>query len=682
MKLTYNWLKEFVDITISPRELADKLTMAGLEVTSLEARDGDTVIEIEITSNRPDWLSVAGIAREVAAITGKKLKLSQDTRHKTQERSKLSASGVPHFDIIIEDKKDCPLYTARVITAVTVEPSPEWLQRRLELIGCRSVNNIVDITNYILFTWGEPLHAFDLDTLSGGSIIVRRAEVGEKITMINGQEKQLDPGILVIADRQKPVAVAGVMGGKDSEVGERTKNILLEAAVFNPVVVRRGRQALGLQSESAYRFERGVDTENVDFSSQKALALIGGSAGGSCVLVKHSGIQHAPGRQVSLELEALNRLLGVVIEPAQVKRILISLGFKVSVKSKNVFSAQVPSFRQDVCLDRDLVEEAARIFGYDNIPASLPAFIAQARYTNSLSEADLIKDCLTSLGLFEVVTHSLVDDAFLRKSCVSSADPVALQNPLSEEQGVLRTTLIPSLLRCAAGNLNQNQELVNIFEVAHVFSRVEGEVLEKPVVSFVLCGERNFWLTEGRLRDEMGMLHVKGIIEAVFSQAGIRDYSFRAQEGCAEIEVLVKREPVGKMYALRKNILEQFQIKNRSLFAAELSLEKIFAAADLKKKFKAMPAYPAISRDISLVIKAGVPVADILSAIKEKAGALLREAAVVDCYQGKQIPVGFKGLTISCLYRSDEGTLVESQIAPLHAGASEVLRERFAAVLR
>ncbi len=677
MKLTYNWLKEFVDITISPQALADKLTMAGLEVTSLEARDGDTVIEIEITSNRPDWLSVVGIAREVAAVTGKKLKLPAVSGYPVTR-----LSGYPDLELNIENKHDCPLYTARIITGVTVKPSPEWLQRRLELIGCRSVNNIVDITNYVLFTWGEPLHAFDLDTLSRGSIVVRRAKMGEKMLMINGQEKQLDPGILVIADRQKPVAVAGVMGSKETEVSEKTKDILLEAAVFDPVVVRRGRQALGLQSESAYRFERGVDRENADLSSQKAVALIGESAGGRCVLAKHAGALKTPGKQVSLELEVLNSLLGVVIEPARVKRILISLGFKVSAKSKSVLTAGVPSFRQDVCLDRDLVEEAARIFGYDNIPTSLPAFVAQAQYINSSGDTDFIKDCLTSLGLFEAVTHSLVDDAFLRKSGISQAEPVALQNPLSEEQGVLRTTLIPSLLRCVAGNLNQNQGLVNIFEVAHVFSRAAGEVTEKPVVSFVLCGQRNFWLAQGRLQDEMGPLHVKGIIETIFSRAGIRDYGFRAQENCPEIEVLIKGECAGKIYMPRKDALEQFQIKNKKVFAAELSLDKLFAAADFKKRFKALAAYPAISRDVSLVIKADVPVAEILSAIKEKAGALLRDVSVVDCYQGKQIPAGFKGLTISCLYRSDEGTLAESQIAPLHAAASEVLRERFSAVLR
>jgi phenylalanyl-tRNA synthetase beta chain len=682
MKLTYNWLKEFVDVTISPQALADKLTMAGLEVTSLEPRDGDTVIEIEITSNRPDWLSVVGIAREVAAITGKKLKLTQDTRHKTQVKKKPADSGVNHFDITIENKKDCPLYTARIITGVTVKPSPEWLRSRLEIIGCRSVNNIVDITNYILFTWGEPLHAFDLDTLNRESVVVRRAKMGEKMLMINGQEKQLDPGILVIADRQKPVAAAGVMGSKETEVSEKTKNILLEAAVFDPVVIRRSRQALGLQSESAYRFERGVDRENVDLSSQRALALIRELAGGECVLAKHAGTLKTPEKQVSLELEALNRLLGVVIEPAKIKRILISLGFKVSAKSKSVLTAGVPSFRQDVSVDRDLVEEAARIFGYENIPASLPAFIAQAQYTNSLDNTDFIKDCLTSLGLFEAVTYSLVDEAFLRRTGISPAEPVALQNPLNEEQGVLRTTLIPSLLRCVAGNLNQNQGLVNIFEVAHVFSTAAGEVLEKPVVSFVLCGQRNFWLAQGRLQDEMGPLHVKGIIETIFSRAGIRDYGFRAQENCPEIEVLIKGECAGKIYMPRKGLLEQFQIKNKKVFAAELSLDKLFAAADFKKKFKALLAYPAISRDVSLVIKADIPVSEILSAIKEKAGALLRDVSVVDCYQGKQIPAGFKGLTISCLYRSDEGTLAESQVAPFHAAASEVLRERFAAVLR
>jgi len=307
MKVTYNWLKDFVEIKIPPQALVNKLTMAGLEVTSLEPKEGDCVFEIEVTSNRPDCLSVIGIAREVAAITGKKLKLLSAIRYP------LSAKNSQLISIRIEDKKDCPLYTAKIIRDVKVKPSPAWIKKRLELIGCRSVNNIVDITNYVLFTWGEPLHAFDLGKIKGSTIFVRRAKTGEKITTIDGEQRALDSDILIIADNQNPIAIAGVMGGKDTEVIERTHDILLEAAVFNPIIVRRGRQKLGIQSDSSYRFERSVDAQIVEKASWQAVELIQKLAGGSCIFAKSSGLPQAKKKSLSLEVSTVNKILGVDI---------------------------------------------------------------------------------------------------------------------------------------------------------------------------------------------------------------------------------------------------------------------------------------------------------------------------------------------------------------------------------
>ncbi|MDD5730640.1 MAG: phenylalanine--tRNA ligase beta subunit-related protein, partial [Candidatus Omnitrophica bacterium] len=268
MKVTYNWLKDFVDIKVPPQALADKLTMAGLEVVSLEESGGDFVFEIEITSNRPDWLSVSGVAREVAAITGSKLKQPKTAGFKPQAKIKAAAGGINQANIKIENKKDCPLYTGKIIRGVKVGASPEWLKKRLEAVGCRSVNNVVDITNYILFETGHPLHAFDLDKLNTQAVTVRRGRPEEKIVIIDGQEKKLDGEILVIADKEKAVAIAGVMGGKDTEVSFSTVNIFLEAAVFNPAVVRKSRQKLGLQSDSSYRFERGVNPHTAESASR------------------------------------------------------------------------------------------------------------------------------------------------------------------------------------------------------------------------------------------------------------------------------------------------------------------------------------------------------------------------------------------------------------------------------
>jgi phenylalanyl-tRNA synthetase beta chain len=298
MKFTYNWLKDFVDVKITPEALAQRLTMAGLEVGNVEAKDGDFVFEAEITSNRPDWLSVIGIAREVAAITGAKMKSAKASKCRC-------AKAAGKFAIKVEDKSDCPLYSAKIIREVKVGPSPKWLKERLELIGCRSINNVVDITNYCLFTWGEPLHAFDLDKLSGAEIIVRRAKNSEKLVTIDQVERKLDADILVIADPVKPVAVAGVMGGKDTEVTGYTKNILLEAAVFNGSVVRRGRQKLGLSTDSSYRFERGVDFETAEFSSCQASRMIEELALGKCILTKSLRVALPKTKIINLDLPTL-----------------------------------------------------------------------------------------------------------------------------------------------------------------------------------------------------------------------------------------------------------------------------------------------------------------------------------------------------------------------------------------
>jgi len=331
MKVAYSWLKDFVDIKLSPEELAEKLTLAGLEAVSLKKCEGDFVFEIEVTSNRPDWLSVSGVAREISAITGCKFNLGRLQRQKTKPKNRRPV------EILVTDRKDCPFYSAAIICGVKVAPSPDWLRKRLEAIGCRSINNVVDATNYILFELGQPLHAFDLDTLHEQGVIVRRGKQGEKVVTIDGQEIALDQDILVIADRSRPVAVAGIMGGKETEVTEKTSNILLESAVFNPILVRRNKQKLGLQSESAYRFERGVDLETARIASWAAQELIHKLAGGETLAYKSLGVNKVSGITLKLEMQYLFRILGIKIPAFKAKQILSGLGFSVKPGAKRSF---------------------------------------------------------------------------------------------------------------------------------------------------------------------------------------------------------------------------------------------------------------------------------------------------------------------------------------------------------
>ncbi|MDO8489296.1 MAG: phenylalanine--tRNA ligase subunit beta, partial [Candidatus Omnitrophota bacterium] len=521
MKVTYSWLKDFVDLKIPPAELAEKLTMAGLEVVSLEEIGGDSVFEIEITSNRPDWLSVAGIAREVSAICGLKLKTvnPKETKIKTNDCLSVKISSIA--------KGDCSFYSIRVICDVKVGPSPEWLKKRLTSLGCRPVNNIVDITNYILFETGQPLHAFDLDTLNQREINVRRAKTDEKIITIDGLQRILSPEILVIADKDKLIAIAGIMGGKEAEVTFKTRNILLESAVFNPILVRRAKQKLAIQSESAYRFERGVDFETAKAASLAAQELILKLASGRPCIYKSIGAKKSTNPIINLDAAYVNKVLGVVIPVIKIKQILSRLGLQVKIKTKNILQLKIPSFRQDLKLQIDLIEEIARIYGYAKIPKTIPAIRPGQGIADKRGVSCGIKNILSGLGLHEVITYSLIDHNLLIKSGINTdRSPIEILNPLSCEQGVLRPTLLPSLIRCIAYNLNQQQENIKIFEIASSFSGESDSIREEPCLGIALCGINSFLTNQGLVKDEVTLLHLKGTLEILFGRLGVRGFDF------------------------------------------------------------------------------------------------------------------------------------------------------------
>jgi phenylalanyl-tRNA synthetase beta chain len=679
MRFTYNWLKDFVDIKISPHALAAKLTMAGIEIASLEKAGSDFVFEAEITSNRPDWLSVAGIAREVAALTGKKIRIPPlAAERKTNKRK---GSG---FSIRIEDKKDCPLYTARVISDVRVGPSPDWLTKRLEAIGCRSVNNVVDITNYVMFTLGQPLHAFDLDKLHTDRIGVRRAHPGETLISIDGGELRLDRDALVITAKGKPVAVAGVMGGRDTEVTSATKNILLEAAIFNPVVVRRGRRKLGMQSESSYRFERGVDPGSVEFASRLAAQMITELAGGACVLDKASGSLRPKQNTVSLSTDRARNILNLgSLNPIRIKQILQGLGFSAKITKKNIFAVKAPTFRQDVRLEADLIEEIARIAGYDNIPTTLPSIIPQFSHDPKRELVSRAKEILAGLGLNEVITYSLVPREWLTYANTGQLPSIEVANPLSREQEVLRPTLIASLLRCIAYNLNQQRDHAAIFEIADVFfSRESGEAGEELKLGIALCGERQLWSGQGRVRDDANILEVKGIAEVLFQRLGLEKNACKFIPREDRIAVSVQDNEVGYLVKPPRNIVEQFDIKNKDVFAAEISLDKLFACMCLQRRFTPFARFPGISRDISLEVKEDIPASRLLEIVTANAAPLLEEAQITDYYKGKQVAWGFKGITVTCRYASSERTLTDAEVNALHASVVAELEKQVQAKIR
>jgi phenylalanyl-tRNA synthetase beta chain len=442
------------------------------------------------------------------------------------------------------------------------------------------------------------------------------------------------------------------------------------------------RQSLGIQSDSSYRFERGVDLQIVEKAAGCAAGLIRECSGGKYVLAKSAGRAQIKKRSIFLRVPTVAQILGSKMSATEIKRILNSLGLKTRAQAKNSLRVDIPSYRPDLVLAIDLIEEIARIHGFASIPRTLPALKPEVNTNPKRNLVTLIKNILIGLGLNEVVTYSLTDRGSSSSfGVIDEGEPIEILNPLSREQEILRPRLMPSLAACVAYNLNQKQDYVNIFEIAGTFTYGASGPREELRLGIALCGSRSLLLEGGLIRDTAGLLHLKGIIEELFTRLGIREYRFKAQ-GAGEITVSVANEKIGSLTRLAQNILEGLGIKNKEVFVAELKLERLFASTDLNKKFAHLAVYPGISRDISLILKEEIPAADILSAIKEHGGLLLRQAKVVDYYKGKQIPAGFKGLTLSCLYRADERTLTEAEITPLHSRLCTFLKDRFSAQIR
>ncbi|MFC1808077.1 phenylalanine--tRNA ligase subunit beta, partial [Candidatus Omnitrophota bacterium] len=476
MKISYEWLREYVNTKIRVDNLSPILTMAGHEVTAIEQRGNDFILEIEVTPNRADCLSHIGIAREVSAMTKKSLKLPVANIKENKSTKKSIA-------IEIENKKDCPLYTGRVIKNVNVAVSPKWLIRRIESIGLRPVNNIVDSTNFVLFEMGQPLHAFDLDKLCGDRIIIRRAKKGEKIITIDGIERELKPDILVIADTEGPVAIAGVMGGKQTEVTQETKNILLESACFDMVTTRRSSFKLGLSSDSSYRFERGIDIAGVLSGSDRASELISSIAKGSVCNLNSDGSKIKVPESIILRMTQLNKILGTKLAPKDVKDILGRLDFKF--KGANNLEVISPSFRHDVSREADLFEEIARIYGYENIEPSAPNIITTAEDPESkdfMLKRNMAKEVLTSSGFNEVLTYSLVSRESISQMAHPQESVIAIQNPLSKEQEIMRQSLVPGILKSVRHNLSRQVQDIKIFELSNIYFKKEARLNEEPVL--------------------------------------------------------------------------------------------------------------------------------------------------------------------------------------------------------
>ena len=663
MRISYSWLKEYIDIRESPEDLSDMLMSAGLPTESIEVIGGDKVLEVEVTANRPDWLSYIGVAREVAAITGRKLKIPPIGKPEIKGRKS-------EIKIKVEDKTLCPRYTARIIRNVKVGDSPSWLKARLETMGLRPVNNVVDITNFCLFETGEPMHAFDLDKLSGsgGEVLIRKAKKGEKITAIDGVERTLEDSMLVIADSSKPVAIAGVMGGLNTEVNYSTKNILLEAAYFEPVSIRRTSRKLALSSDSSYRFERRVDISNIVYSSERATDLICQLAEGERGELIDIGVKPGKNKPVTLNIEKLDKVLGHNIPQAKVKKILVDLGLKLKESSKKKMSFEVPHFRYDLKDEVDLIEEVARVYGYNKIPGTIPPIFGQPeRISPDMVVLRKTRTALTGLGMDEIITYSLLSKKVIGKAAMPVEDAVCIANPLSIEQEAMRPSLMPGMLGATLWNINRRNKDLKLFEIGHIYGKSGSGFTERECLGMCITGEISNWAGGSR---NYSFFDLKGAVEILLTSLGIKDTSFACAAdrrfsdfSCASIKLA--GEHVGIIGEVETKILSDFDIKS-PVYICEIYLDKIFSHIKMGKKFEALPKYPSVFRDISIVADKEMPNQKILEFIRASAGAVLKDVRLVDRYSGKQIPDGKISLTYRIEYQNPAKTLEEKDVAETH----------------
>lgn len=685
MKISYNWLKEFVDIELSPRDLATKLTMAGLAVDAVEEHGDDFVLDIDLTSNRPDCLSHLGVAREAAAISAKPMRMP-DRYHDREGAAK--AADVTSVEILNPDL--CPRYTARIIKGVKIGPSPEWLVKRLEVMGQRSVNNVADITNYVMLELGQPLHAFDLAMLKGQRIIVRTARDGEKMTTLDGEDRTLNSQMLVIADAERTVALAGIKGGEDSGITEKTVDVLLEAAHFTPWQVRATSKALGLSTEASYRFERGTDPEIVPVASDRAAAMIAEIAGGEIL----SGLvdvypTESERHQISMRRARYELMTGLRLELGDAERILRALGFEVETDvEKDSLRAVAPSWRIDVSIEEDLIEEVARIAGYDNLQTTLPGSAGAGAYLHGESGRRAARQVLSGLGYNEAVSFSFVNaeaDALL--SAAADSARLQLRNPIDETQSHMRTTLLGGLLKALEHNFNYGSRNVKLFEIGKCFTD-DGE--ERPTeierLALVATGARNeFDWQAANARIEF--FDVKGAIESVAESLGLPALEFAAVENAAHLHpgrsglISLGGNPIGQVGQLHPRIAAEYKFK-QAVFVAELDLAAMLESDRLEVRYQPLPKYPTVVRDLALLIETAVPMAAIDRAIRDLKIPGLMDFRLFDLYAGKELPAGKHSIALSLRYRATDRTLTDEEINAMHESIVKKLTQEFSAEIR
>ena len=693
MKIVYNWLKDFVEVTATPDELASRLALSGTNIGGIETGAHGAVIDAEVSSNRPDCLGHYGIAREVGAVYKLPLK---PVSPKPQENTAAKASDAVRVEI--QSHELCGRFTARVIRGAKIQPSPQWLKERLEASGVASINNVVDVSNYVMLELGHALHAFDYDKVRDHRIVVRRAKPSEKIRTLDGIERTLDPGICMICDGDgsRAVGIGGIMGGAETEISFSTKNVLIECAWFDPITIRRATRILKLHTEASTRFGRGADPEMAELASRRCAELILQLTGGELlagVVDVYPG-KRAP-KKILLTRTELLRVMGADVPDKQIESSLSALGFApVRVDQTRgaedsllaAWECTQPSWRAEVEREIDLIEEVARLYGLDKFPARLPAARqGAARLPHYEAEAHL-RERLIGLGYREILTipHVAEDrDALFRPPDVQ---PARLANPLSKEASVLKSTGVVTMTAALEWNLNRGQRNVRLFEIGRHYRLRSAESVETPILTIGATGEareKGLYDTER----EYSFADLKGDLDALGALGGGMTWSegsvswlHPARRG----RISLPSGPIGEAGELARRVAEQLKLR-QEIFLAELQLQPLYAAIRADKesrKYEAVPRFPGVERDFSLLLSDGTHFSDVVAAIRSLNIQEIASIEAIDLFRGKNVPAGKYSLLVRVTFQSREATLTEAQLAGFSARIVGVLEKQLGAQLR
>src|SRR5712671_5425824 len=692
MKVVYNWLKDFVDVTAAPQELASRLALSGTNIAGVENGPHGAVIDAEVSSNRPDCLGHYGISREVSAIYKLPLK------HVSPKPAESAAKASDAVKVEIQSPELCGRFTARVIRNVKIQPSPKWLKDRLEASGVASISNVVDVSNYVMLELGHALHTFDYDKVRDHKIIVRRAKPGEKIRALDGIERQLDSNICMISDGDgsRAIGIGGIMGGAETEISFSTKNVLIECAWFEPVAIRRAARFLKLHTEASTRFGRGADPEMAELASRRAAELILQLAGGELLA---GVVDIYPGKRAAKKIRVTRaeilRVMGADVPDKEVEASLGALGFAPVRIDQNrgaegsllaAWECTQPSWRADVEREIDLIEEIARIYGLDNFPPRLPAARqGAARLPHYEAEASL-RERLIGLGYREIVTIPHVAeerDALFRPA---DASPARLSNPLSEEAGVLKSTGIVTMAAALEGNLNHGQRNVRLFEIGRHYRLQGNESVETRVLTIGATGEAREKGLYDAARD-FSFADLKGDLDSIGELCG----GFRWEDGGADWLHAARRggvalgnNEIGAAGQLARRVAEKFKFR-QDIFLAELELDPLCVAyrtAKEARRYEPLPRFPAVERDFSVLLPDGTHFSDVVDAIRSLKISDISSIEAADLFRGKNVPAGKYSLLVRVTFQSREATLTDAQISDFSGRIVAALEKQLGAQRR